>query len=845
MSRGFQGALLKTFGANDHILTVVGIEDITPHFRRFTFVCPTLFTEYDHKPTGWLRLWVPDLENPEKMVQRGYTIIKPDPEHGRFCIDFALHDPGGPASVWAKQAQIGDQRVATLYGASKFDLKETAVGYLLIGDAASLPAINSIIEVIPEHLPIELYIAIYHEEDKLIPITPHPRLQLHYVRASVQVDTDVAYAIAARDWSNWHVWLSTETKATKLIKEVLREQHGFPREEISGQPYWAKERGKKKKEAVSKEAPDQTAVPVPVAAAAATPASPPPQAKWHSQAGKRLLAPLKNHFIAAGAVQTIITLLEIIPFIFITELARQLLAGAPTAVLINLGVWALVLLGIGTTLSSILIVYMHFIDAKFILTLKQSLLVKLARLPLGWFTERDSGRIKHLVQDDATSLHYLVTHAVLDVIAAIVSPLAVLIYLLWVDVRITLILLLPIIVYFVIFAGMVQASTAQMPQVTKWGQRMNSEVGQFLVGMPVIRVFGGTAASAFHKTLDDYLQFFTNWQRPFTQKKVRAEIVAKPTTFLCLIVVVGTLFAAFGWLDPVDLLPFLLLGTTFGPKLLGIAYGASSLREGQAAANRLGNTLEETELEQIAADSPTSNQTGIEFRQVVFGYHPNQPIIKEVSFNLPPGTVTALVGPSGGGKSTLASLLARFYDIQSGQILINGRDIRSLPVDQLYQQLGFVFQDVQLLLGTVRDNIALAKPNATQAEIETAAKHAYIHDEILALANGYDTILGEESKLSGGQQQRLTIARVLLANPSILILDEATAFIDPEAEYLVQQALSYLMKGRTVLIIAHRLHTVVSADQLLVVDQGQIVQQGTHQQLVATSGLYQQLWEGM
>lgn len=213
-----------------------------------------------------------------------------------------------------------------------------------------------------------------------------------------------------------------------------------------------------------------------------------------------------------------------------------------------------------------------------------------------------------------------------------------------------------------------------------------------------------------------------------------------------------------------------------------------------------------------------------------------------MSLRLTPGTVTALVGPSGSGKSTLASLVTRFHDVTGGRITVGGADVREIASERLYRHIGFVLQDVQLLRTSVRDNIRLARPDASEEEVRAAARAAQIDRRIEALPRGYDSVVGEEAVLSGGEAQRVSIARALLADAPVLVLDEATAFADPESEAAIQDAIARLVRGRTVLVIAHRLPTIVEADQIAVLSGGRITERGRHPELLAENGLYARMW---
>jgi ATP-binding cassette, subfamily B, bacterial IrtA/YbtP len=856
MARGFQGAMLRGFGARDHTATVVETIRIAPHFVRVRMISPTLFEDAQAEPAAWLRFWFPDPDGSNSEFQRAYTISEADVAAGSFAVDVVLHDAAGPASLWARSVEPGATiAVMSLMGSSRFDVPDDQpAGYLLIGDSASIPGVNGIIGVVPDDVPIEMYLEQHDENDTLIPIAQHPRLRVHWV--SRCDEKSLAAAIENRDWSDWYAWATPEATTLKHVRARLRDEFGFPKSEIHAQAYSSAGRAMGTRRGDEPNASDAidtvtqpagqaegvAAQPVPVAELATTPA----RGSWRAQAAGRLLAPLRWPLIVSGALQAVITLLQLAPFVLLVELARLLVSGAEASRLWTVGITAVAVLGAGTVVGAALTLWLHVIDARFASELRSRLLSKLSRLPLGWFTARGSGSIKQLISDDTLSLHYLVTHAIPDAVAAAVAPVAVLVYLFAVDWRVALVLFLPVLFYLVLTSAITIQSGPRIPQSQRWAEKMSGEAGAYLEGQPVIRVFGGAAASTFRRRLDDYVGFLVDWQRPLAGKKTMMDLATRPSTFLWLMTGAGTFLVVTNRMDPVNLLPFLLLGTTFGARLLGIAYGLGGIRAGLLAARRLQITLDETELcvRDEAHETPIGNASGtVVFDHVSFGYRPDVPVIHDVSLTLRPGTVTALVGPSGSGKSTLAALLARFHDVQQGSISVGGHDIRSLTADDLYTRVGFVLQETQLVRGTVAENIALAVPDATAAQIQAAARAAQIHDRILRLPDGYDTVLGVGNGLSGGERQRLSIARAILADTPVLILDEATAFADPESEYLVQQALDRLTRERTVLVIAHRLHTVVGADQIVVLDHGRVAERGTHDELLTADGRYRRLWQ--
>lgn len=551
-----------------------------------------------------------------------------------------------------------------------------------------------------------------------------------------------------------------------------------------------------------------------------------------------VLAPVKSTIIIGGIIRGILALVEILPFIFFAELVRLFLLDAPREDFIKVAIYALVVLVISGLGNFLLITILHFVDAAFAAQLRRRMLSVLAEAPLGWFRRRDSSEVRQRVGDDVAGLHSLIVHGVPDAVAAIITPIAVLIYLGTVDWRMMLVLMIPVLIYVALMVREGIREKEVINLLLRHRLQMAQDARHFLASQDTIRILGDKSIVDLETTLWDTSKLVHDTQAKSAQIKTVLILLTRPATMLA-IVIVGA------WLLKIDApteAVFLILGTAFGGQLVTLSFSMADMIAGREAKESIELLLSTPTLKTAHSDTdPVDNS--VRFDNVSFDYQGRQgqqALIPQLNLELAAGSTTAIVGESGGGKSTIAALLARLWDPQKGEISVGGKNIAAMSQAELYAKVGVLLQDVRLVRDTVAANIALAKPTASREEIEEAARQAQIHEEILQLPQGYDTV---DPQPSGGQRQRIGIARLLVANTPVVVLDEPTASTDYDNEQAIHAALKELLSGRTVLIIAHRLHTLQDADRILVVKQGSIIAEGTHDELLSTNDTYRELWE--
>ena len=472
---------------------------------------------------------------------------------------------------------------------------------------------------------------------------------------------------------------------------------------------------------------------------------------------------------------------------------------------------------------------------------------RLGRVPLGFLTSRRSGEVQRTLGDDIERLELFLAHAVPDIVSSFTALVFMIVWLMIVDWRMALVSLAVVLVALPIMAIGISRGSAKLGVYTASMARMNASVVEFIRAMPVVRTFNGTRR-VFGETkdaIDDAARYQAEWGREFLPMfTVFYVLVTSP---ILTILPVGLLLWHTGAVDTSTLLFFFVVGLGFTLTLLNLMNVMLTLATLGLGA-RLVKELDEADVLPEVTEDARLESPRIEVTNVEFSYSgrngTSPPVLQDVTFTAEPGEVTAIVGPSGAGKSTLARLMVRFWDVDRGSIRIGGVDIREMPISQLMDQVAFVFQETFLFNDSVAANLRFAKPDATDEEIVEAATAARAHEFVSRLPRGYETQIGESGgRLSGGERQRLAVARAIIKDAPIVLLDEATAYADPENEVALQSALDRLIEGRTVIVIAHRLSTVAGAEQTLVFEGGRIVERGRHADLIRREAVYARMWE--
>ena len=566
----------------------------------------------------------------------------------------------------------------------------------------------------------------------------------------------------------------------------------------------------------------------------------------------RIMQPVQGRIRFAMALSALATLCQFVVLGALAWMVRALLEapGAP-----DLGPWPwLALAAVGTVLFLVLRItafnQSHYAAFRLEAILRTRVAEHAARVSMGEVQRLGSGALAKVMQDDVNALHVFVADSTPLFARAAVAPLASLALMFALDWRLALATLGVVLVGLAVLSLAMRDRTEMVRQYNEAREQVSAAVVEFVQAMPVVRTFdtGQSTFGRYQRALDSYLGVLVRWYAgaAFSARFGMAAMSALPT--LAVLLALGSWLFQAGTLDFGTWLAVLLLGAGGAEAMLPLMTLMHLVDKTMLSVRRIQQVLELPVLPQrSAAEARVPPDASVRFEHVNFSYGADaaEPALSDVSFHAAPGTVTALVGPSGAGKTTVARLIPRFWDVTAGRVLVGGVDVRDMDADTLMRHVAFVFQDTFLFASSIADNIRLGLPEATMNEVIAAATAAQAHGFISALPRGYDTPAGERGVfLSGGQRQRITIARAILQNRPILVLDEATAFADPENEAALVQALSALMCGKTVLMVAHRLATIRDADQILVFDRGRLTEAGTHEALLVGRGVYAHLWAG-
>ena len=553
---------------------------------------------------------------------------------------------------------------------------------------------------------------------------------------------------------------------------------------------------------------------------------------------------------ASWVLSAVSALVALVPFVYIWKILRDVLNAAPDyaqAVSIPHYGWMAVLFAVLAHLIYIAALMCSHLSAFRVATnLRLEVSEHLATLPLGFTETFGSGKLRKIIHESTGAAETFLAHQLPDKYNAMATPIGLLVLLLVFDWRLGLLSLVPVALGFVIMSAMTGRRMAdKMRQYGNALESMSNEAVEYVRGIPVVKTFGQSVFSfkKFKATIDEY----EKWVIAYT-KELRMPMMlytAAINGVFAFLIVGGLLFTRNGVTSEflLNLLFYIIITPVISLTLTRIMYMSENELVVADALARVDSVLDAEPVPEN--DHPRHpKDASVSLKDVHFSYDGKTDVIKGVSLKIQPGQMVAFVGPSGGGKSTLANLICRFFDVQSGSVRVGGADVRDIPKEELMDTISFVFQNSRLLKGSILDNVRLGRAQATEAEVLAALKAAQCMDIVEKFPEGIHTVIGTKGVyLSGGEQQRIAIARAMLKNAPILLLDEATAFADPDNEAKVQAAFAQLAKGKTVLMIAHRLSTVANADCIYVVQDGQIVESGTKDELCAQNGLFARMWQ--
>ena len=553
---------------------------------------------------------------------------------------------------------------------------------------------------------------------------------------------------------------------------------------------------------------------------------------------------------ASWVLSAVSALVALVPFVYIWKILRDVLNAAPDyaqAVNIPHYGWMAVLFAVLAYLIYIAALMCSHLSAFRVATnLRLEVSEHLATLPLGFTETFGSGKLRKIIHESTGAAETFLAHQLPDKYNAMATPIGLLVLLLVFDWRLGLLSLVPVALGFVIMSAMTGRRMAdKMRQYGNALEAMSNEAVEYVRGIPVVKTFGQSVFSfkKFKATIDEY----EKWVIAYT-KELRMPMMlytAAVNGVFAFLIAGGLLFTTHGVTTEflLNLLFYIIITPVISLTLTRIMYMSENELVVADALARVDSVLDAEPVPEN--DHPRHpKDASVSLKDVHFSYDGKTDVIKGVSLKIQPGQMVAFVGPSGGGKSTLANLICRFFDVQSGSVRVGRADVRDIPKEELMDTISFVFQNSRLLKGSILDNVRLGRPQATEAEVLAALKAAQCMDIVEKFPAGIHTVIGTKGVyLSGGEQQRISIARAMLKNAPILILDEATAFADPDNEAKVQAAFAQLAKGKTVLMIAHRLSTVANADCIYVVQDGRITEAGTKDELCAQNGLFARMWQ--